>query len=88
LWDKGEKIRHNLASKKSCLLFRVASTKRYKYGITLLASLLKASKRGALSAGMADLSSEPGLLNTVGATFFNELHAIYVVRAIRLSNVV
>jgi hypothetical protein len=61
---------------ETSLLFRVASTKRYIYGITLLASLLKASKRGALSAGIADLSSEPGLLNTLGAAFFNELHAI------------
>jgi hypothetical protein len=53
-----------------------------------LASLLKASKRGALSAGIADLSRKPGLLNTLGAAFFSELHAVYVVRAIRLSNVV
>jgi hypothetical protein len=61
--------------------------KRDTYGITLLASVLKASKRGALSAGIADLSSgEPGL-NTLGATFFNELHAIYVVK-IRLGNVI
>jgi len=44
-----------------------------------LASILKASKSGALSAGITDLSSEPGLLNTLGATFFSELHAIYVV---------
>lgn len=60
--------------------------KRDTYGITLLASILKASKRGALSAGIADLSSEPAL-NTLGATFFNELHAIYVVK-IRLGNVI
>jgi hypothetical protein len=52
-----------------------------------LASLSKASKRGALSAGIADLSREPGSVNTLGATFFRELHAIYA-KAFRLINVI
>lgn len=51
--------------------------KRDTYGVTLLVSLSKASKRGALSAGITDRSSEPGLLNTLGATFFSDPHATY-----------
>ena len=62
--------------KNWCLLFIDSSAKRDIYGVTVLASLSKASKRGALSAGIADRSKEPGLLNTVGATFFSDLHAI------------
>jgi hypothetical protein len=66
---------------RGCLLFRDWSTKRCKYGITLLTSFSKASKRGALSSGIADLLMAPGLLNTPGATLFSELHATCEVQA-------
>jgi hypothetical protein len=63
--------------RKVCVLFRDGPVKRSTYGVTLLTSFSKASKRGALSSGMADLFMEPGLLNTLGATFFSELQATY-----------
>lgn len=66
---------------KRCLLLRDWSTKRCTYGITLLTSFSKASKRGALPSGIADLFMESGLLNALGATFFSELRATYEARA-------
>lgn len=67
--------------KKRCLLLRDWSTKRCTYGITLLTSFSRASKRGALSSGIADLFMESGLLNALGATFFSELRATYEAQA-------
>lgn len=78
----GSEIEKNKACKeRRCLLLRDWSTKRYKCGVTLFTSFSKASKRGALSSGIADLFMEPGWLNTPGATFFSELHATCEVQA-------
>jgi hypothetical protein len=60
-----------------CVLFRGWPVKRSTCGDTLLTSLSNASKRGALSSGIADRSMEPDLLNTLDAIFFSELHAAY-----------
>ena len=59
------------------LLLRVGSVKRDRCGRTLSTSLSRAEKRGTFSGGTSDLSREPGLLNTLGMTFFNELQVTY-----------